>query len=196
MSSTTSDTPDQLISDVMTGFPTLIERFQALTSVISRIRESLDLETIFKTTVTEVRQLLQADRVAVFRFDPTQDWAGEFVSEDVAPEFDSALTAAVYDHCFGGQFAEQYSVGRIQAVADIYEAGLSECHVQILGQFQVRANLVVPKPIREHRSFELLHLRLRLRRAGKSFKQTDVNSDLDCAIEATVLEQRNGRVLD
>jgi light-regulated signal transduction histidine kinase (bacteriophytochrome) len=29
-------------------------------------------------------------------------------------------------------------------VADIHQAGLSDCHIQILAQFQVRANLVVP----------------------------------------------------
>jgi GAF domain-containing protein len=130
--------------DPAASSPTVIERLHAFTGVVSRIRASLDLEAIFKTTATEVRQLLQADRVAVFRFDPAQDWAGEFVSEDVAPDFDSALAAAVYDHCFGGEFAEQYQAGRVQAVADIYEAGLSDCHIKILGQFQVRANLVVP----------------------------------------------------
>jgi light-regulated signal transduction histidine kinase (bacteriophytochrome) len=37
-----------------------------------------------------------------------------------------------------------YEQGRVQNVADIYDAGLSDCHIQILSQFQVRANLVVP----------------------------------------------------
>ncbi len=124
--------------------PTLDQQLHAFTRVVSRIRDALELDTIFKTTATEVRQLLQADRVAVFRFDPTKDWAGEFVSEDVNPEFSSALEAAVYDHCFGGQFAEHYQKGRIQAVADIHAVGLSDCHIQILEQFQVRANLVIP----------------------------------------------------
>ena len=46
------------------------EQQRALTRVISRIRGSLDLSVIFETTVTEVRELLNADRVAVFQFDP------------------------------------------------------------------------------------------------------------------------------
>lgn len=120
------------------------ERQKALTGVIARIRESLDLATIFQTTVTEVRQLLRADRVGVFRFDSTRDWEGEFISEDVAVEFNSAMAAKVYDHCFGQQYAVHYQEGRVQAIADIYEAGLSDCHVKILSQFQVRANLAVP----------------------------------------------------
>ncbi|MGL5062452.1 MAG: GAF domain-containing sensor histidine kinase, partial [Microcoleus sp.] len=121
-----------------------VEQQQALAGVIARIRESLDLETIFKTTAIEVRRLLKADRVGVFRFDRELNWEGEFVSEDVGSEWDSALTAKVYDHCFGEQFASHYQAGRVQAVADIYQAGLSKCHSDILAKFQVRANLIVP----------------------------------------------------
>ncbi|MEA5565110.1 GAF domain-containing protein [Anabaena sp. UHCC 0399] len=120
------------------------EQQKTLTGVITRIRKSLDLETIFQTSVTEVRQMLQADRVAIFQFDPQQDWAGEFISEDVATGWNSILAAKVYDHCFGEQFAANYQQGRVQAVADIYDAQLSDCHTEILGKFQVRANLVVP----------------------------------------------------
>ncbi len=118
------------------------QRERTIAQVVGRIRQSLDIETIFQTTVTEVRQLLKADRVAVFRFNV--GWDGTFVSEDVAPEWESAIEAAVYDHSFGEKFAPLYAQGRVQAVADIYEAGLSECHAKILAQFQVRANLVVP----------------------------------------------------
>lgn len=121
-----------------------LEQQKALASVIVRIRESLDLETIFQTTVTQVRQLLNADRVAVFQFDLEKDWQGEFVYEDVALGWDSAMAIKVYDHCFGEQFASSYQQGRVQAVADIYKAGLSDCHAAILSKFQVLANLVVP----------------------------------------------------
>ncbi|MEH2202812.1 MAG: GAF domain-containing protein [Nostoc sp.] len=121
-----------------------LEQQKALASVIVRIRESLDLEKIFQTTVIQVRQLLNADRVAVFQFDREQNWEGEFVSEDVAIGWDSAMAIKVYDHCFGEQFAASYQQGRVQAVADIYKAGLSDCHVAILSKFQVQANLVVP----------------------------------------------------
>ncbi|MBD2516970.1 GAF domain-containing protein [Nostoc sp. FACHB-973] len=120
------------------------EQQKTLTSVITRIRKSLDLDTIFQTSVTEVRQMLQTDRVAVFCFDPQKNWEGEFISEDVVSGWNSVITAKVYDHCFGEQFAIDYQQGRVQAVADIYDAGLSECHAAILGKFQVRANLVVP----------------------------------------------------
>lgn len=122
-----------------------LEQQKALFRVITRLREPLDLETIFQATATEVRQLLQADRVGMFRFYPDSGWDdGEFVSEDVNPAFPSAIAQKIHDHCFGEQFAIHYQQGRIQAVADIHNAGLSDCHIQILSQFQIRANLVVP----------------------------------------------------
>ena len=122
-----------------------IEQQQALTSIIDKIRSSLNLEVIFETTTTEIRQLLNADRVGMFQFTPGSGWdEGEFVAEDVAPGFSSAMAAKIYDHCFGSQFAVYYTQGRVQAVSDIYTAGLSDCHIQILDQFQVRANLIVP----------------------------------------------------
>lgn len=118
---------------------------QAVFGVISKIRNSLDLATIFQTTATEVRQLLQADRVGVFKFYPNSGWNdGEFVSEDVDPAYPSAIAERVHDHCFGEQFAARYHQGQIQAVADIYARDLSPCHVEILARFKIRANLVVP----------------------------------------------------
>ena len=117
---------------------------KALARVITRIRASLDPDTLFHTTAIEVRQLLQTDRVAVFRFDPERDWEGEFIAEDVDARWDSVMAAKVYDHCFGERFAPQYQQGRMSGIADIYEAEISECHVEILARFQVRANLVAP----------------------------------------------------
>ncbi|MEG4344964.1 PAS domain S-box protein [Microcoleus sp. A003_D6] len=124
---------------------TWFKKLQALIGVIGKIRESLNLETIFKITVTEVRQLLNADRVAVYRFLPESEWNdGEIVSEDVLPQYSSCLGAKVHDRCFGEQFAANYAKGSVQVVSDIYTARLNPCHLKILKQFQVRANLVVP----------------------------------------------------
>lgn len=116
-----------------------------LSQVIARMRASLDLETIFQTTAREVRQLLNANRVGVFWFYPTSGYDdGEFVSEDVEPPYESALAAKIHDHCFGDQYAVHYAKGRIQAVSDIYNAGLKDCHIEVLSRFQIRANLAVP----------------------------------------------------
>ncbi len=122
-----------------------VEQEQTLNKVISRIRQSQDLDTLFKSTSREVRQLINADRVAVFRFFPEKGFdEGEFISEDVLSSYTSTLGLKVRDHLFGQQFAPLYRQGRIQAAADIHNSGMSECHVELLAQFQIRANLIVP----------------------------------------------------
>jgi GAF domain-containing protein len=124
---------------------TFAKQQQALFGVITKIRESLDVNTIFKATTTELRRLLCADRVGVFRFAPDSGYdQGEFISEDVQPGLPWAINSKIQDGCFRKQYAEKYHQGRVQAVDDIYNAGLSGCHIKILAQFQVRANLVVP----------------------------------------------------
>ncbi|MHC5829639.1 MAG: GAF domain-containing protein, partial [Nostoc sp.] len=46
----------------------IAEQEKALTKISNRIRQSLDVEEIFKITTQEVRQLLRCDRVSVYRF--------------------------------------------------------------------------------------------------------------------------------
>lgn len=122
-----------------------LEKAELLEQIVQQIRQSLEPQLIFRTAVTQVRQLLAADRVCIYRFIEDTDHAqGMMVAEEVLPEFPSALTAHVRDRCFGDQYANRYQSGRFQAVADIHEAGLSDCHIEILAQFHIRANLVLP----------------------------------------------------
>ncbi|MDY6805558.1 MAG: GAF domain-containing protein [Cyanobacteriota bacterium] len=120
-------------------------RDRVVSRVVERFLQNQELEAIFSVTVREIRSLLDADRVGVFRFYPDAGFDdGEFVAEDVLPGYSSAKAVKIHDHCFGEQYASSYRDGRIQSVADIYNAGLSDCHIDVLSQFQVRANLIVP----------------------------------------------------
>ncbi|MFY7804054.1 MAG: diguanylate cyclase domain-containing protein [Limnoraphis robusta] len=116
-----------------------------LFNLISEIRESLDLDTLFKITAKEVRKALRSDRVAIFRFDPNSNYCfGEFVSESVLPAYDPALSIKVKDCCFGEQYATHYQQGRVQVLTNIYNAGLKDCHILILEKFQVKAQIIIP----------------------------------------------------
>ena len=118
------------------------ERERLIGQIQARIRSSLDLEAILNTSVAEVRQFLQADRVIIFRFRP--DWSGDVVVESVSKESLSILNTNMHDPCFGENYVGQYQKGRITAIEDINAFGLSQCHVNFLKNFQVVANLVVP----------------------------------------------------
>ncbi|WP_299484478.1 GAF domain-containing hybrid sensor histidine kinase/response regulator [Acaryochloris sp. IP29b_bin.137] len=116
-----------------------------LGELTNEIRQSLDTTTIFQIAVEKVQTLLQVDRVAIFQFDPATDYKqGVFVAEKVIPVFYSAVAARVQDESFAENYAAKYQLGRVFAVADIYDAGLSDCHIQIYERFQIRATLVVP----------------------------------------------------
>lgn len=118
------------------------QQTKLVSDIAQRIRQSLDLDTILQTTVTEIRQLLQIERVLIYRFHP--DWSGTVIVESVThPQF-SALGRILTDHCFAQRYVEQYQQGRIQSIRDVYQANLTQCHVDLLASFGVRANLVVP----------------------------------------------------
>lgn len=119
-----------------------IEREKLLGATAQRIRQSLDLDKILNTTVTEVRQLLQADRTVIFRFET--NWSGVVIVESVITPELSILDTNIYDPCFSTTYIEQYKQGRIRAIEDILKADIAQCHINLLSQFQVRSNLVVP----------------------------------------------------
>lgn len=119
------------------------ERERLLSKSAQRIRQSLDLDIVLNTTVAEVRQFLQTDRVLIYRFNP--DWSGVIAVESVQEPWIAVLGTSLRDPCFEGELVEAYRrYGRVQITSDIDRAGLTECHLNLLKAFQVRANLVVP----------------------------------------------------
>ncbi|MEG3875873.1 ATP-binding protein [Microcoleus sp. herbarium7] len=145
-------------------------REQAIARSIDRIRQSLDIDTIFATTTSELRQTLKCDRVAIYRFNP--DWSGEFVAESTAEGWISLLQkqsddlnlpnnlvahsrcAAKTMQASGEPVRDTYLqtnqdgmyAGGIpyRIIEDIYSTGFSPCYVQLLEQFQARAYIIFP----------------------------------------------------
>ncbi|TAG33060.1 MAG: diguanylate cyclase, partial [Oscillatoriales cyanobacterium] len=119
-----------------------VERERLIAEIQSRIRSSLDLKDILKTTVAEVREFLATDRVIIFRFRP--DWNGDVVVESVGAGWMPLMGMAIEDCCFANTYVGQYLKGRIRAVENIQASNFAECHVNFLAECQVKANLVVP----------------------------------------------------
>ncbi|MEH1780643.1 MAG: PAS domain S-box protein [Nostoc sp.] len=106
------------------------------------IRQSLKLQDILATSVQEVRQLLDADRVMLYQFMPQMQ--GSVVAESVLSQWTPILGLEIEDTCFQENQGGEYRRGKIWAARNIYEAGLSDCHINLLERFQVKANLVAP----------------------------------------------------
>ncbi|MEH1871913.1 GAF domain-containing protein [Nostoc sp.] len=118
------------------------EREQLMRTVAQRIRQSLNLQDILNATVQEVRNLLRVDRVVVYQFNP--EMSGTIVAESVKPGCIVSLGVEIHDTCFQASPGVEYYQRRKRAIANIYEAGLSDCYIRLLEQFEVKANLVVP----------------------------------------------------
>ncbi len=121
----------------------ITQQRQLFSSIAFRTRQSPKEEVLFETTAQGARQILEADRVVIYRFNP--DWTGTMVAESIVPGFPKVLNETIGDPCFRQRNAAQYQNGRIRAIDDIYtEPGLTDCHIRLLEQYRVRANLVVP----------------------------------------------------
>lgn len=137
-------TLEQQVQERTAQLQTMMEQQRMLLDVVIRMRQSLDLDTMFATVTQELRRILEADRVGIYQFDSTSDCKnGKFVSEDVEG-FPSAIAIPVQDYCFGDRYAQLYRQGRVFALGDVQNAGLDECFVALLQQFQIRATLVAP----------------------------------------------------
>ncbi|MFN6560466.1 MAG: MHYT domain-containing protein [Nostoc sp. ChiSLP01] len=114
---------------------------QLFTEITLRIRRSLKLDDVINTTVQELRQALKTDRVIIYRFNT--DWSGTIIAESVAQGWTKTLGKTVNDP-FREDYIEMYKNGRVQATNDIYAAGFTQCHREILEGFEIKANLIAP----------------------------------------------------
>jgi PAS domain S-box-containing protein len=124
------------------------KRSQLFAEITLKIRETLNLEEILPTTVTEVQKLLQADRVFIFRL--WADGAGKVVQEAVLPGWPTILGVEINDPDFQARYLEKYRQGRIGTIFDVDQANLTPCHQQLLQEYSIKSNLIVPILVREN----------------------------------------------
>jgi PAS domain S-box-containing protein len=119
-----------------------MEQQQLIAETALRIRQSLNLSEILSIAVQEVQLLLDCDRVVIYQFAP--NLSGDIVAESVKSTWLKYLGTKITDTCFQEQGTAKYQRGEIIAVENIYESQLSPCYIQLLEEFQVKSNLVVP----------------------------------------------------
>ncbi|MEA5449735.1 diguanylate cyclase, partial [Leptolyngbya sp. CCNP1308] len=110
-----------------------------LSEIAQRIRQTLNLEAILTTTVTEVQQFLHTDRVMIYQFDA--NGSGTVTAEAATPGLPSLLgqriqTTADATHLAG------YLRGEVRAYANIEVEETIPCPMDRLTQAQ--AKVIVP----------------------------------------------------
>ncbi|MBD2462947.1 PAS domain S-box protein [Oscillatoria sp. FACHB-1407] len=116
------------------------ERDRLLAEIALRIRQSLNLQQIFNTTVAEVRQFLQADRVFIGQFDAAGN--GQIVSESGNPAFPS-VSDWVIDQTAYEEMKTVYQQGSL-IINDVNQIDLPPRAKTAFERYQTRATLGIP----------------------------------------------------
>lgn len=114
-----------------------------LRTIAQQIRQSLKLEDILSTTVEQVRQFLNCDRVIIGQYLPNGQMKIEV--ESLVKNCQS-LQGKVFPKLIylPEQESRFYRQGQPWKIEDIYTTSLETEHLEILKELQVRAELVVP----------------------------------------------------
>ncbi|MDJ0743902.1 MAG: GAF domain-containing protein [Xenococcaceae cyanobacterium MO_167.B27] len=146
----------ELIKEIKARNKELVERNEQETAIIQfsaqlvgRLRELAQKDTevnrILSFAAKELRHVLKADRVGVYRFYP--DGIGEFVVESFDNRWLQLVgteLAEVQDIFLIDNKGGRYAKGETLAVSNIYEAGYNESHLTLLEQCGTKAYAIAP----------------------------------------------------
>ncbi|WP_334929962.1 sensor histidine kinase [Nostoc sp.] len=118
------------------------QRDRLLAETLVRIRSSLNLEQILQTTVTEVRQFLQTDRVFIGL--NNANLGVKTLAESVDPKYPSVSGWSTNDEAYLQELRNLLKDNRVRVVEDVTQISVSpkvKAHCQ---KFQTKASLAVP----------------------------------------------------
>ncbi|MEH2079940.1 MAG: PAS domain S-box protein [Nostoc sp.] len=118
------------------------QRDRLLAETLVRIRSSLNLEEILQTTVTEVRQFLQADRVFIGL--NNANLGVRTLAESVDPKYPSISGWSTSDEAYLQELRNLLKDNLVRIVEDVTQISVSpkvKAHFQ---KFQIKATLTVP----------------------------------------------------
>ena len=117
-------------------------RSQLLADITLKIRDSLQIDEILQTSVTEVKRLLKADRVLILELEENGNLTAR--KEALIPGIPVVIGEQIFDPCFVEKHAHKYAQQWITSIDDIEKANIQLCHRQLLERFHIKANLVIP----------------------------------------------------
>ena len=118
------------------------ERERVINQIAQQIRKSLNLDEVLNTTVTEVRDFLDCDRVLIYRLE--KDGTGKAIQETVLSPYPAILGQTFSAEVFPQEYHQAYIQGRNRIISNVEEDDLAECLADFVKRFGVQAKLVVP----------------------------------------------------
>ncbi|MBE9210987.1 PAS domain-containing protein [Nostoc sp. LEGE 06077] len=119
-------------------------RSQLFADITLKIRQSLQIDEILQTSVTEVQKLLHADRVLILRL--RSNGTVITLKEAVVPGLAVASGWQIHEPAFREMYLLKYTQGTINAISNVdrEQANIPLPHLKLLRQLGVQANLSVP----------------------------------------------------
>ncbi len=114
----------------------------------ANITDSESVTQLMDQAVSETRDLLEADRVVVYRFQ--EDGSGYIANESSVEGVKPAREREMKDPCIPEDIRQAYIQGRVVPTTDVLNAGFHPDHLQLMKDLNIRANLVVPIVVREN----------------------------------------------
>ncbi|MGA7936379.1 MAG: PAS domain S-box protein [Kovacikia sp.] len=117
------------------------ERERLMSEIARRIRNSLNLEEILNTTVSEIRQFLRAERVVIYRIEPQGN--GLVTAESVDSKWPSLLGSRLQEE-WVKQTQQEYRQGKNLVIDDVQRIPALQSHQNFVQITQIQAALLVP----------------------------------------------------
>ncbi|MBF2067775.1 MAG: PAS domain S-box protein [Calothrix sp. C42_A2020_038] len=118
------------------------KRERLVNQIAQHIRQSLNLEEVLATTVAEVRQFLECDRVLIYRI--WEDGTGSAITETVLTQYPAILGETFPAEVFPSEYHQAYIRGKVSAITNVDQGDIAPCLAEFVKQFRVKAKLVVP----------------------------------------------------
>lgn len=113
-----------------------------LNQITGSLRETLNREKILKAAVSNLRESLKSDRLLFYRLN--QSWEATIIAESVGYQFSAILGTIIANPYLVEDEADDYEIGTVKAVDNIYEARLSRSYLKQLEDFGIKAYLLAP----------------------------------------------------
>ena len=118
------------------------EQERLIGAIAQRIRQTLNLDEILNTTVEEVLQLLECDRVLIFRLYP--DGTGKVTTEAVKPGWPATWGETFPNECFPSECYKNYCQGNARVITDVASDLVANCLAEYMQAIGVKSKMVVP----------------------------------------------------
>jgi len=127
-------------------------RSQLFTEITLKIRQSLQIEEILQIAVQEIQKILKTDRVLIYQIFPNE--SAPTVIEAVVSGLPAIKEQNITTHYLQAEYLQQYYLqqyrqGQIFGLANLDLPEVEQSHLELMQQFGVKVNLVVPILVKE-----------------------------------------------